>query len=55
MTLKDYTFLRKANDKYEDELDENGFSPYAEEILDQMTVYCLNHNISAQEFNKYFN
>lgn len=54
MTLHDYTVLKKANDKYEDILDEDGFTPEAENLLDTMVKYCRERDISSEEFNKYF-
>lgn len=54
MTLYDYTVLRKANDKYEDMLDEDGFTSEAENLLYAMVEYCIKHDISSAEFNKYF-
>lgn len=55
MTAQEYKMLKEANDKYNAELEKNGFTSYAESLNDSICWYCFNRGISVEEFNKYFN
>ena len=54
MSLHQYIILKKANDEYEKILSKEGFSSRAENLLYTIVDYCMEHNISSEEFNFYF-